>query len=206
MSWFMWLQSHQHTILSLAVTQADTISCTLCFTNFCHPGPYCLHFSWGSWLFQFFLLPSPNHTGLSWLILTGGTWKAWTIPPSIRASQFPKKAGAILRNFRSVRCVRMDKPLWLTYRSSLIYTLCYPPTSPFLKFRKSTTPSVTEALPGIAKAGNEEGGRNRRVHGGKKLLYNQPWHLTRERFTQIKENLYLSLSHVSSLTKTINSI
>lgn len=154
---------------------------------------------------SFSFLPQTTLAFLGWFWLEAPGRPGRSLHPSEPHVQFPKKAGAILRNFRSVRCVRMDEPLWLTYRSSLIYTLCYAPTSPFLKFRKSTTPSVTEALPGIAKAGNEEGERNRRVHGGKKLLYNQPWHLTRERVTQIKENLYLSLSHVSSLTKTINS-
>ena len=66
----------------------------------------------------------------------------------------------------------MDKAVTLTYMLSF---LCLPslPTSLFLKFRESTTPSVTEALPGTIKAGNEKEDDNRkepRVYWGKNIF------------------------------------
>lgn len=171
MPWFMWLQILQCPFLSFPGTQADSTSCALCYTHFYHRGPCCLPLPPGSWLLQSFFLPSPDHAGLSSAEFDAVHLQGLdhpSIPQSLTQSQ--SKAKAVLRNFRCMRCLGMDKTQRFTYTCCLSYTLCYAPLSLFLK---PTTPSVTEALPGTIKAGNERRGNQKEPQGllGKETLF-----------------------------------
>lgn len=133
------------------------------------------------------MLPSsPTRKLASSILFPSFTWPCWpflgwiwrgapprpgtSLHPSEPHTQSQSKAKAVLRNFRSMRCLGMDKTQRLTYTCCLSYTLCYAPTSLCLK---STTPSVTEALPGTIKAGNERRGNQKEPQGllGKETLF-----------------------------------
>lgn len=101
----------------------QTVSCALCFTYFSHPGLCCLPLPMRK-LASSILSPSfpkPHWPFLGWF----WPWASWrpqrSLHPSAPHAQSQNKAGEILRNFRSIRCLRMDETLSLTY--VFFYTL-----------------------------------------------------------------------------------
>lgn len=143
----------------ISVTQADMISCAFCFMNFYLPGPCCLPPPLRNLASSALSPPKP------WLILT---WAPQRLGRSLRPSEphtpSQSKAGAIWGTSDPWDVwERVEQWIWLT--CWLPYTICYAPTSLFLKFRESTTPAVTEALPGTRKTRNKKEGNRKEPKG-----------------------------------------
>lgn len=135
------------------VTQPDIISCALCFMNFYHPDPGCC------------LPPKcPRKVASSVLFSSKTLPDFWPgAPQRLGRSLHPSEPHKNLRAKQELFWVTSDpwdvwewmKPWVLTYMLSFLHHPSLP-TSLFLKFGESTTRSVTEALPGTIKAGNEK--------------------------------------------------
>lgn len=106
----------------ISVTRVGIISCAFCFKHFYHSGPRCLPPPMrklaSSILFPSF--PKQYWPFFGWFWPGTPQRPGRSLHPSEPHTQSQSRAGAILRNFRSMRSLGMDKMPSLTYVLSFI--------------------------------------------------------------------------------------
>lgn len=185
----------------ISATRVDIISCALCFKHFYHPGPRCLpplmRKLASSILFPSF--PKPYWPFLGWFWPGTPQGPGRSLHPSEPHTQSQSRAGAIPRNFRSMRSLGMEKMPSLTYVLSFIrLRLCSYFT--VLEIQEIHNSFGHWSFAWNNKVRKWERGQPEGTKGSaeeRDVLSESSWHLNEKRAICVKENFYLSLRHFS---------